>query len=177
MSFDCSIAEWSISGKSYTCRGTVQSFGDRSVIENVFASHQNYKLSDWFVKSLRINHQRITTIPKKIETFFPALKILDFENSDISTVSKDDLLPFPLLETIDFENNKLTAIPSDFFEFVPLLKSANFRRNKITSVGTQLLKPTPLLKVVDLRDNPCMSFLADNPEKIEELKQLLRYKC
>lgn len=120
---------------------------------------------------------QLSQLPKGVDRFFPFLTLYQWMNGNLSSIESADLKPFPDLEIILLPSNKLTSLEGNLFKYTPRIYNIGFQLNLLEKVGEGLLDDLNFLTIAHFYYNPCISFGAETPEAIQELKNKLRIQC
>lgn len=115
-------------------------------------------------------HHHLDRISKGIEKFLPNLLGFLWYDGNLATLTADDLMPFPELQMFGIYGNKLVSLDADVFKHTPKLELLYVTFNLLEHVGFGLLDGLNYLSHAYFQGNPCITFGAETPEAIQELK-------
>lgn len=180
VTIDCTfvVAEWHVIpiGNVYNCwsRNAVSS-GNLTIIEELHGSHLIGK-SNGDVLLFR-EDGNLQYVPTNLVDIFPNLKGLLFYESPLLRLLASDLEPFPNLVGIFSRGGQFTSIEGDLFQHTKKLKRVELQVGKLQNVGENILSGLNELTEARFVANTCIYFIADTPEKIQELIEMLLVKC
>lgn len=166
-------------GTVYTCwRAQISNYNNSTSLESVQQNHLEGKINS-DVRALRVESDatRMKKLPKNIEGFFPNLEVLIWVYGNLMSITADDLKPFPEMKNLALWDNEIVSLDSDLFQHSPMLDVFHVTSNKIANVGHNVLANLNELREVWFSNNPCISFIAQTPQQIAELKQMLVAQC
>jgi hypothetical protein len=174
---DCEfiMANWEAVGAVYNCWSGSQASENSRVIQEVRGEHAP-GLTNLDVKLFFEFGNELQYIPSNIAVVFPNL-IAMFIDSPLLELSASDLQPFPNLVRFQSMAGLFQVVDGDLFQHNPRLRWINLYGGWLEHVGENLLSGLSELIQADFRDNECINFLADTPETIQELQQLLLVQC
>lgn len=116
-------------------------------------------------------------IPKFLDTIFPSLFGLRFENTQLSYISKEDLAPFPKLRLLTSVLNRIEFLEADLFVNNPDLEFISFRSNQIKYIHPNVfesLKDKLEHLWIDGTATPCGLRGAANNQNVKRQLDVLR---
>jgi Leucine-rich repeat (LRR) protein len=150
--------------------------GLNPIVYTIFGFHQGSKNNDK-VDYLFIKAQSCQTFPKKIELFFPNLKVINVESSKLESISLSDIEPFSKLERLYITNNFISNLAVNLFAMNRLITYVNFDGNKIAKVGLNVLEPLKSLTEASFRANLCINQDSGSYLSITAFKTALNKNC
>lgn len=179
MVFNCRYYDnnWYLLGNAYTCTPTLSETNYESTLTSVTGNHLSGR-TNADLTGLNFWQIEINRLLKKIETFFPNIKRIHFQNSNMQSITADDLKPFPLLEYFyTSEKCKLFSIDGDLFKNNPKLQLVAFSHTFIEHFGFNLLTNLKELREAKFHKNLCADIVAKTPQAIQELSLHLSTNC
>lgn len=169
--FQC---KFQIYGDLYTCyEAQVTDNSNSTSLESVQGNHMSGKTNS-DVKGLFVRYAKtVERWPKNIDTFFPDLEYILWQSGILSAITADDLRQHPELRTLTLYSNYIVSLNADLFQHTPKISYIVFSNNLIMNVGTDLLSNLTELGKAGFGFNPCISFNADSPLQLAELKERL----
>jgi hypothetical protein len=150
---------------------------DERALQGVSGDHLDGKVNADVVFLSLFLSANLSHMSTNIESFFPNLRGISWYSVNLRFISAEDLKPFPNIVTFAVTTNKLVTIDGDLFKYTPKLQWIVFANNLIEHVGENLLTDLKDLVHVHFGNNVCIAFMANTPEALVELKQMLPVKC
>lgn len=77
----------------------------------------------------------MTTVPQKLEVFFPNMDVLSLLSCGTNKLNENDLAKYTKLRRLDIVSSYIESVPRNFFAHTPNIEKINFNSNRIQSVG------------------------------------------
>lgn len=173
-----SRVNWYRDQTRYTCTAKSITFDGSNNVTAISGNHLP-GMHDGLVEGISAyNLQPVSSIPKNLESFFPHLAVLQWYHGGIKTISSQDLRPFPNLRILYLGDNEITTLDGDLLQYSRNILAVHFINNKIEHVGRDLfIGLSSNILFIDFRNNPCINLVAEGPEQIQEMIELLPNHC
>lgn len=123
------------------------------------------------------NDRQLNRIPLGFGNFFPSLMLVDWFRGNLTTIAADHLEQFPNLIMLNLEHNSLVSLDGDLFRHLNKLQWIAISNNLLLHAGHGLLDDLDDLTTAHFELNPCISFFAGTPERMQELRTELTIRC
>ena len=156
----------------YTKNMNVQNIGEQ--ITSINGRSSSYTDVEGFVA----RDQVVRYVPKRINVYFPRLKLLIIYNAQLISLTKSDLQPFPGLVNFGAEINNLKKLSGNLFDSNPKLRDIDLARNKLEQVGKDLLSGLSDLQDAYFHFNTCIDMTGNKMDNtLPTLIHQLRTSC
>jgi Leucine-rich repeat (LRR) protein len=126
-------------------------------IENVAGTHNPVTNDESNVKAFSLVNNTLTLFPTGLDTEFPALVGIKFQNTPLEFISNNDLKLLVDLKYIGITNAKLQFLPTDVFKLNINLEVVDLSGNPIQFIEGNIFATivAATVKFIDLSEFPC----------------------
>lgn len=172
------MGDWNVLGRLYTCRGSVISDENPTIVTDVIGTHlagdENSDVKGFWVLD---GHESLTTIPKGLENFFANLQGFQWAYGNISSIDSSTFEPFSNLLRIGLQSNELVTLDGDLLQHTRKLHWISFSFNLLQHVGHDFLAGLTDLTYAYFQSNPCIHSEANTTQGVQDLNRLLPELC
>ncbi|XP_021007818.1 leucine-rich repeat-containing protein 26 [Mus caroli] len=107
----------------------------------------------WQVRSLLLDHNRVSALPPGAFANAGALLYLDLRENRLRSVHARAFWGMGVLQWLDLSSNQLETLPPGTFAPLRALSFLSLAGNRLALLEPSILGPLPLLRVLSLQDN------------------------